>query len=115
MTDSNLPDSLDPAAQDGDAPAAGLQRPREFFHHRRLTRSADREIPDANDKAAKRALAEDSFPIQIKPELDDSFVNKRERVKNSAQNRRTNAALSFQNNVDGKLLEIFNPVRHRNV
>src|SRR5947209_11995769 len=80
------------AAQDGDASAAGLQRPREFFHHRCLTRSADREIPDANDKAAKRALAENSFPIQIKPELDDSFVNKRERVKNSAQNRGAKSA-----------------------
>src|SRR5882724_9273455 len=80
------------AAQDGDAPAAGLQRPREFFHHRCLTRSADREIPDANDKAAKRALAE------------DSFVNKRERVKNSAQNRGAKSAAPLKHHVDSELL-----------
>src|SRR5437762_13683327 len=76
------------AAQDGDASATGLQRPREFFHHRCLTRSTNREIPDANDKAAERALAENSFPIQIKPKLDDSFVKEGQEVKDPAQNGR---------------------------
>jgi len=40
-------------------PAAGLKRPRDFFPPPCLTRSPTREFSAANDKAAKRALAED--------------------------------------------------------
>src|SRR5436305_1555718 len=72
------------ATKDRNSTAAQLQRTREFFHDRRFTGAADREIPDADDEATERALAENSFPIQVESELDDPFVDKRERVKNSA-------------------------------
>ena len=102
------------AAQDGDAPTAGLQRPREFFHHRRFTRSADREIPDANNKAAERALAENSFPIQIKPELNDALVKEGQEVKNSAQNGLAKPTATPEHDVDSELLQIFKRATHLN-
>jgi hypothetical protein len=77
---------------------------REFFHDRRLTRSADRKISDADDKATKRALAKNSFPVQVEPELDDPFVDKREGIKKSAQNPSAKAAATAKDNVDPELL-----------
>ena len=92
------------AAENCHAPAAGLECASKFLHHWRFARSADREISDADDETTERALAKNSFPIQIKPELDDSFVNKRERVKNSAQNRGAKSAAPLKHHVDSELL-----------
>ena len=52
----------------------------------------DGKISDANDEATKRALTKNAFAIQIESELNDSLVDKREPVKNAAQNRRCDQA-----------------------
>ena len=92
------------AAQDRNPTPANLQRTREFFDNRSFTRSADGEISDANDEATKRALAKNAFAIQIESELNDSLVDKREPVKNAAQNRRAKSTTPAENNVDSELL-----------
>ena len=50
------------------------------------------------------ALTENAFPIQIKPELDDAFVEKGKRVKHSAQDRGAKSATATEDNVDAELL-----------
>jgi hypothetical protein len=81
-----------------------LERAREFFDDRRLARAADRQVPDADNETTERTLAEKAFPVEIKAELNETFVNKRERVKNSAQNTRTKAMAPLEDDVDSELL-----------
>ncbi|MEY2556486.1 MAG: hypothetical protein QOF93_1630, partial [Verrucomicrobiota bacterium] len=100
------------AAQDRDTTAPELKGAREFFHHWRFTRSTDSEVSNADDEATERALAENSFPIQIKPELDDPLVDKREGVKHSAQNRSAKATAAAKDDVDPELLQIFKRAPH---
>src|SRR5260370_10334450 len=100
------------AAQDRDLAATRLQSARELFDDRRLARAADRQVPDADDQTTKRALAEKAFPVEIKPELNETFVNKRERVKNSAQDTCAKAMAPLENDVDSELIQIFKTAAH---
>src|SRR5450432_149270 len=68
-------DALVATAQDGDAPPAGLERPRKFFDDRRLTGATNGQVADANDKTTQSALAENTFPIEKKPQLDNARVD----------------------------------------
>ena len=89
-----------------------MQSAREFFDDRRLARTADRQVPDADDQTTESALAEKAFPVEIKPDLNEAFVNKRKRVKNSAQNTRAKAMAPLEDDVDSELLQIFKTAAH---
>jgi hypothetical protein len=92
------------AAEDSDPAAADLQRASKFFDHRSFSGTADREVTNADDETTECALTENAFPIQIKPELDDAFVEKGKRVKHSAQDRGAKSATATEDNVDAELL-----------
>ena len=81
-----------------------MQSAREFFDDRRLACAADRQVPDADDETTERTLAEKAFPVEIKPELNETFVNKRKGVKNSAQNTCAKAMAPLEDNVNSELL-----------
>src|SRR5919201_1793927 len=100
------------ATQNGHAPPAGLERTRELLHNRRFAGAADRQIADTNDQAAKRALPKDSLSIKIQSQVHQPLLNERHPVENTAQHPGACAVTPLQNDVDGKLLEIFPPTRH---
>src|SRR6266404_8339578 len=101
------------AAQDRDLAASRLQRAREFFNDWGLARAADSQIPNADDQTTESALSEKTFPVEIKPELNETFINKRERVENSAQNTRTEAVAALEHDVNPKLLQILKVAAHK--
>ena len=78
-------DALVTAAKNRYSPSSGLQSAGKLLNNRRLTRSADREIADADHETSERAFAENSFAVKIKPELHYPVVDERERVKDAAQ------------------------------
>jgi len=80
-----------------------LQRAREFFRDRSFARAANRQVSDADNKATERAFAQNSFPVKIQTQLDKPLVNEGQRVKNSAQDRRTKSATTLKDNIDAKL------------
>ena len=86
-----------------------------FLDDRRLARSADGQVANADDETAERALPKDPLPIKKQAKLHDPLVNERKRVKNPAQDRGAKSAAPPENDVDGKLLEAFNPVTHFNL
>src|SRR5258708_36848555 len=88
------------AAKNRYSPPSGLQSPSELLNNRRFTRPADRKITDADHETSERAFAENSFAIEIKPELHQPVVDKRERVKDTAQDGSANAMTSFEDDVD---------------
>jgi len=92
-----------------------LQRAREFFDDRGLARAADSQVPNADDQTTERALSEKTFPVEIKAELNETFINKRERVENSAQNTRAEAVAALENDVDPKLLQILKVAAHKGI
>jgi hypothetical protein len=98
--------------QDGNAPATRLQGTRKFFDDRSLSCAANREVADADDQAAERSLAENSFPVKVKAKLNQAFINERQRVENSAQNRSASALTTPENDVDAELFQIFKPPAH---
>jgi hypothetical protein len=100
------------AAQDGNATSADLQRASEFFDDWSLAGSPNGQVANADDEATQRALPKNSFPIQLESELDDSLVDERERVKNSAQKRSAKSAATAKDDVDAELLEIFKFAAH---
>ena len=100
------------AAENGNTTAAGPQRPREFFDDRRLAGSADGEISNADDETAERALAQNAVAIKKKAKLHEPFVDEGERVKQRPEQRGPHAMTPFQDDVDGKLLEIFSAKAH---
>src|SRR6266550_5665535 len=93
-------DALVTAAENRHSPSAGLQSAGKLLNNRRLTRSADREIADADHETSERAFAENSFAIKIKSELHYSVVAERERVKNTAQDRSANAMTPFEDDIN---------------
>ena len=50
-------------------------------------------------------LAKNAVPVKIKAQLDEAFVDERERVKQRAEKRGANAVATLEDNVDGELLE----------
>ena len=97
------------AAQNRDPASAGLQSARNFFDDRRLARSANGQIADADDEATERAFAKDAVPIKKEPQLHNALVDKRETMENAAQKRRAHAVAALENDVDRELFEIFKP------
>ena len=95
------------ASQDGDAPAAGLQSAGKLFHDRRFACASDSEIADADDEAAKCALAKKALAVEKQTQLHDALVDKGKAVEQAAQKSRAHAMTPLENDVDGKLLEIF--------
>src|SRR4029450_9300852 len=73
------------SAQTFPSPASRRQSAGQLPNNRRLTRSADSKITDADHETSERAFAENSLAIEIKPELHQPVVDKRERVKDPAQ------------------------------
>ena len=92
-----------------------MQLAREFFDDRGLARTADSQVPNADDQTTESALSEKTFPVEIKPELNETFINKRESVENSAQNTRAKAVAALENHVDPKLLQIFKVAAHKGI
>src|SRR5262249_34802061 len=68
-------DALVTAAENRHSPTAGMQSARKLFNDRRLTRPADGQIANADHQTAERAFAENSFAIEVKPQLHDPVVN----------------------------------------
>jgi hypothetical protein len=77
-----------------------VQRAGKLLNNRRLARPADSKITDADHETSERAFAEKSLAIEIKPELHQPVIDKRERVKDTAQDRSANAMPSSEDNVD---------------
>ena len=102
------------ATQNRDAAAAGLQRAREFLDHRSLAGAADGEIANTDDETTECPFAKNSFSIEIKPQLNNAFVNKRERVENSAQKSGAKSAAAAKHDVDSELLQVFESSAHPN-
>jgi len=80
-----------------------LERAREFLDDRGLSRAADGQIPDADDQTTERSLAENAFAVEIEPELNETFVNKRERIENPAQGTGAKTVSPLEDNVDPEL------------
>src|SRR5436190_7925330 len=91
------------AAQDRNPATTGLERPGKFFDDRGLSRAADRQVPDADNQTTERALAENAFAVEIKPELNETFVNKRKSIENPAQNTGAKAVSPLEDDVDPEL------------
>ncbi len=70
---------------------------------RGLSRAADRQVPDADNQTTERALAENAFAVEIKPELNETFVNKRKSIENPAQNTGAKAVSPLEDDVDPEL------------
>ena len=110
---SAVRDAFVAAAENGDAPPAGPQGAREFFHDRRLPGAADGQIADADDETAERALAKNAMPVKKQPKLHEPLVDERERIEKRAEKRGANAMAALEDNVDRELLEIFSALAHR--
>ena len=76
---------------------------REFFHNRRLTRAANGQVANADNQTTKRAFAQNSFPVKVETQLDETVVNERQCIENCAQNGSANAVAAFEHNVDPEL------------
>src|SRR5438874_4500902 len=99
-------------AKNGNVTSSFLQSTGKFFHNRSLARSTDSEIPDADNENAESPLTKNSFAIKEETELHESFVNEREKIKKRPQQSRANSAPTFENDIDRKLLEIFQRAAH---
>ena len=55
-----------------------------------------------------------SFPVQIKAELNEPLIKQRKAVEDPAQNCGPSSVTPLQDNVDRELFEIFNPALHFN-
>ena len=99
-------------AEDGDAPAVFLQRAREAFDDGRLAGAADGQVAHADDHAAERMIAQETFPVEPEPRLHDLAENQREPEEKHPQQRRALAVATLQDHVDGELLQAFDPAAH---
>jgi hypothetical protein len=57
-------------------------------------------------------LAKNAVPVKVKTQLDEAFVDERERVKQRAKKRGAHAVATFEDNVDGELLEPLSALAH---
>src|SRR5205823_7171167 len=85
---------------------------RKFFHNRSLARSTDSEISDADNETTEGALTKNAFAIKEQTELHKAFVNEREKINKRAQQSRANSTPTFENDINRKLLEIFQRAAH---
>jgi hypothetical protein len=84
-----------------------LERTRELFDHRRLARSANSHVADADNQTAERSLPKNSLSIQIEPQLNDARIKKRQRKEEPSENGRPKSATPTKNDVDPELFQIF--------
>src|SRR4030095_5569960 len=96
----------------GNLTSAFLQSTRKFFHNRSLACSTDSEISDADNETAESALTKNAFAIKEQTELHKAFVNEREKIKKRAQASRETSPPTFENDINRKLLEIFQRAAH---
>src|SRR5450432_1712156 len=104
---TRLRNTLISAAENSHATPAGLQGAREFFHDWRLACSADGKISDTDHETTERALPQDTLSVQEEAQLHNALIDKRERIKDRAENARAEALSAFENHVDRELLQIF--------
>ena len=53
------------------------------------------------------------MPVEEKAQLDEPFVDERERVEERPEQRGPDAMTTLKNDVDGELLEILSALTHR--
>ena len=57
-------------------------------------------------------FAKNPMAIEEKPQLNEPLVDEGERVKQRAEQRGADTVATFEDNVDGELLEIFSALGH---
>ena len=63
------------ATQNCDPTPTCLQGTSKFFHNRCFAGATHSQVADADDETSKRALAKDSFPVEIKAQLHEPVVS----------------------------------------
>ena len=64
--------------ENSNPPARFLELSRENLHHGRLAGPAHGQIPDTDDLAAQRVMADDPFIVTEKSQLNDCAIDARE-------------------------------------
>jgi hypothetical protein len=57
-------------------------------------------------------FAKNAVPVKKEAQLDEAFVDERKRVKQGPEKRGADAVATFEDNVDGELLETLSALRH---
>ena len=100
------------AAEDGHAASSLLERAGEHFDHRGFSGATNGQVPHADHQTSVRVAAKNAAAVEGQPGLHDEAINRGKPGEQPAQDVGAPPVAPFENDVDGKGFEAFDPASH---